>query len=186
MAPYTAIGWGFLSPQSRDDTPKSHAQLTFRHRMNMKRIPLPLRPLNAVSLSNFPIPRRDGNSPNRSEEETYARGLGRRPCGHHKTQTHRKRNLTPASSSFSSSSPFYYCPSSSSSTFHRLGTHLVTPVFVRTLLVPRYLTRGHGGPASSVATAKQKRQKQKHMRKQSSTATVPLSACFHPADLERE
>jgi hypothetical protein len=138
-----------------------------------------------VSLSNFPIPRRDGISPNRSEEETCARRLGRRPCGHRKTPTHRKRNLTPASSS--SSSPFY-CPSSSSSTFHRLGTHLVTLVFVRTLPVPRYLTRGHGGPAASVGTAKRKKAKAKSIARasQSSTATVPLSACFHPADLSLE
>jgi hypothetical protein len=35
----------------------------------------------------------------------------------------------------------------------------------------------------SDSKAKQKRQKQKHSESRSSTATVPLSACFHPADL---
>jgi hypothetical protein len=32
---------GLPLPQSRNDTLKSHAQLTFRDRMNMKRVPLP-------------------------------------------------------------------------------------------------------------------------------------------------
>lgn len=177
---------------SRNDTPRITCSATTQayfpssdeHETNPKS---PSQASNAVSLSNLPIPRRKCISPNRSEEETFPSNEASAdvatmwtPQERQRTATQPNPSLTPHPAPPSTHSPL---PIDLTST----ALYLVTAVFVRMLLVPKYLTRGRGGPASKrsgAATAKQKGKK----AKENSTATVPLSACFHfhPADLREE